>query len=262
MISDAWLAECYWSDDSCYQNNNSTSIGIEILNGHDHYITNTIVFDFTKVGVAITGAANILQGVHTWNGGGVGIAIGNAQNYGRTHQTRLIGCYLDFNTLDLYDPKETIVESTFFLVTNTILHAASTTTATTRRGGGGGTIDGLIMRYNTYASSSSTKQKQSVVLEGTFTSVSRVSIVDEIGAYKSSTRATASLFQSSATEWVFDFSSILLFPTIDHVSYSIASSHSSFFSHMARPPNNGTTVTVVTSEAVDATVYMTVEQAM
>jgi hypothetical protein len=31
---------------------------------------------------------------------------------------------------------------------------------------------------------------------------------------------------------------------------------------MARPPNNGTTVTVVTSEAVDATVYMTVEQAM
>jgi hypothetical protein len=67
----------------------------------------------------------------------------------------------------------------------------------------------LIMRYNNYAS---TKQKKSVVLEGTFTSVSGVSIVHEMGAYKS-TRATASLFQSNATEWVFDFSSILFFPT-------------------------------------------------
>ena len=35
-----------------------------------------------------------LIGVHTWNGGGTGIAV-NAK------QVRLLGCYLDYNTLNL-----------------------------------------------------------------------------------------------------------------------------------------------------------------
>jgi hypothetical protein len=33
--------------------------------GNDHFITNTIVFS-SKIGVAVTGAANLLTGVHTW----------------------------------------------------------------------------------------------------------------------------------------------------------------------------------------------------
>ncbi len=68
------------------------------------------------------------------------------------------------------------------------------------------------------------------------------------------TRATKTLFQNNATEWVFELASELLFPTIDRVSYSVTSSHPSLFSHIARPPQ-GTTVTVHTSEAVDASIH-------
>ena len=67
------------------------------INGNDHYLQNVIVFDFAKVGVEVNGAANLLQAVHTWNGGGTGISLGTgASSYG-AHQNRLLGCYLDYN---------------------------------------------------------------------------------------------------------------------------------------------------------------------
>jgi hypothetical protein len=244
MISDAWLAECYWSNKTNCQNN-PQSIGIRI-EGTDHYVRDTIIFDFAKVGVEILGAANILQGVHTWNGGGVGISLGNATQ--RAGANRVIGCYLDYATLDLYDPSDVLVESTFFYYAHAVLRASKSSSEE------GGRIDGLTMRFNHY------NTNQSVVLDGTFDHVSGVSIVEEINAAKT-TRATKMLFQKNATEWVFEFASELLFPTIDRVSFSLTSSHPSFFSHMARPPQ-GTTVTVHTSEAVDATVYISVEQGL
>ena len=55
----------------------------------------------------------MLSAVHTWNGGGVGIALGSATAPYGAHQNRLLGCYLDYNTLDVYDPSAVIVESTF-----------------------------------------------------------------------------------------------------------------------------------------------------
>jgi hypothetical protein len=36
------------------------------IEGNDHYVTNSIVFS-ALIGVKLTGAANILNGVHTWN---------------------------------------------------------------------------------------------------------------------------------------------------------------------------------------------------
>jgi hypothetical protein len=50
------------------------SIGIHLV-GEDNYVENTIVFDFTCVGVLVDGAASLLEGVHSWNGGGVAILI-------------------------------------------------------------------------------------------------------------------------------------------------------------------------------------------
>ena len=50
-----------------------TGIGIY---GNDHYVSNVIVYS-ARVGVELSGAANILQGVHTWNcatGNGEGCA--------------------------------------------------------------------------------------------------------------------------------------------------------------------------------------------
>jgi hypothetical protein len=98
-------------------------------------VCDIIVFDFAKVGVEILGAANILQGVHTWNVGGVGISLGNAT------ANQVIGCYLDYATLDLYDPSDLLVESTFFYYAHAVLHASKSSSE-------GGRIDCLTMRFN------------------------------------------------------------------------------------------------------------------
>eukprot|EP00937_MAST-01D_sp_MAST-1D-sp2_P000160 g160.t1 len=114
IVTDSWFAEYYWSDKG--GTGNSTSVGVD-LHGQDNYLTNVIVFDFTRVGVSVDGAATLLDGVHTWNGGGVGVLI----NGSYAIQDRLLGCYLDYNTLTIVDPTQTTIEDTFFLDTNAVL---------------------------------------------------------------------------------------------------------------------------------------------
>jgi len=240
MISNAWLAECYWSTNEYCKQQNSSSIGV-LVDGMDHYITNTIVFDYAKVGVVIRQPANLLVGVHTWNGGGHGIDI-------YTHTVRLIGCYLDFETLNLWNPRDILVESTFFYYGHTILHADSPSSI----------VDGLIMRFNHY------NTNQSVVLDGSFDQIRSVSIEEEVDWVKT-TKARRRLTQYGATEWNFDFTESLLFPTIDFLSYSMVilsnnSPHPTGVSHTAIQPNGTRLVTVYTSEPIDATIYVTVEQ--
>ena len=142
----------------------------------------------------------------------------------------------------MYDPSSTLVESTFFLETHAVLHALE------------GTVDGLIMRYNTFTTA------QSVVLDGTFRHAKGVLISDSPGASKA-TSARKSLSQKGAMRWSFDFGDALLFPSIEQVMYSVTSNSPSFFQHLARSPV-GTTVVVETSEAVDATVTVEVAQAL
>jgi hypothetical protein len=238
MISNAWLAECYWSTNAYCRQTNSQSIGI-VVDGMDHYITNTIVFDYAKVGVSIHQPANLLVGVHTWNGGGHGIDV-------QSHTIRLIGCYLDFQTLNLWNPRDILVESTFFYYGHTVLHAS----------GQDSLVDGLVMRFNHY------NTNQSVILDGTFDQVHSVSIQDEVGWVKT-TKVSRRLRLSGATEWTFDFTEQLLFPTIDFVSYSVVSTGSNNppgVSYMVTQPNGTLAVTVISSEPMDATVYVTVEQ--
>eukprot|EP00756_Hemistasia_phaeocysticola_P028067 Hpha_TRINITY_DN16153_c2_g5::TRINITY_DN16153_c2_g5_i1::g.4270::m.4270 len=238
LVTDGWLSTCYWSGSAACKTAAANSIGVQI-NGNDHYLTNVIVFDWTKVGVQVNGAANILSGVHTWNGGGVGIQMGTPSNIYGGQRNRLTACYLDYNTLDMYDPYQSVVEDTFFLATHAILHAVK------------GKADGVQFRANVYTT------PQSVVLDGTFTSITGVRIADEINA-ATTTRATKTLTLKGATKWVFDFSKELLFDSISRVTYSVTSDHA-FFSHLARTPV-GRTVTVETSEAVDATITLTAEQ--
>jgi len=247
MVSDAWLASCYWSDEPC-KKTASESVGIRI-DGNDHYLTNVIVFDYTGTGVEVLGAANVLEAVHTWNGGGVGISLGSAAagSYGG-HQNRLLGCYLDYNRLEMYDPSSTVVESTFFLATHAVIHALK------------GTVDGLIMRYNTYTT------PQSVVLDGHFHSAKNVHISEEVGASKS-TRARRSLTRTGAAagEYTFDFADELLFPWIDSVRYSVTLA-SGLAAHAARPPQ-GTRLFIVVDDqpgrpARNATVEVEVAQAL
>lgn len=254
MISETWLAACYWSDAArCHKGSSATSIGVRI-DGNDHYMSNVIVFDYTGVGVEVLGAANLLEAVHTWNGGGVGIALGSASSPYGAHQNRLLGCYLDYNTLDMYDPSSVVVESTFFLATHAIIHAVQ------------GNIDGLVMRYNSYTTA------QSVVLDGTFTSAKGVVISDEMGAAKS-TRSTKEITQSiwsaKPLRFDFDFADKLLFGWVEDVKYTVTMK-SGFVHHVARP-SNGTSVAVevvlvdalgTPAQSQSATVRMTVAQAI
>eukprot|EP00930_Biecheleria_cincta_P070339 TRINITY_DN5797_c0_g2_i1.p1 TRINITY_DN5797_c0_g2~~TRINITY_DN5797_c0_g2_i1.p1 ORF type:complete len:496 (-),score=73.70 TRINITY_DN5797_c0_g2_i1:41-1381(-) len=237
MIQQAWFAEYYWSEEKV-DTNKSKSIGIQI-NGNDHYLTDVIVFDFTRTGVEVNGAANILQNVHTWNGGGIGIAV-------NSYQTRVLGCYLDFNKLIIRNPSQTVVESTFFLSTNALLKADQAWS-----------IDGLRFRGNTYATDG-----PSIELEGNFTASHSLDISDEIsgGAILKLSRARRTLHQVNARIWAFDFSDVLLFPTIDEIVYSFVSDDDAgFVRHVARKPQ-GTKVIVETDVAATGTVTIDVRQ--
>lgn len=262
MIVDGWLAECYWSKfsplssyDPCSPEWKSESVGIQI-NGPDDYLENIIVFGFTRIGVEINGHMNVLYGVHTWNSAplppslqpGVGIQIGGPDSPFNNHNdNRLIGCYLDYNTLDLYDPSHTIVESSMFLGTHAILHAMNRTDRW-----GDATIEGLVMRYNTFTTG------KSIVLDGSFKTTNTVVISDNINA--KTTRARKSLTQAASTRWEFDFTDALVFPTIDQVQYSVTSDSAAFVQHFARTPQ-GAKVVVETSTPVDATVVVEAAQA-
>jgi hypothetical protein len=114
MIHESWLGEYLYSDPRSHNRQYLNAAGI-ILNGNDHYIDNTIVFS-ALIGVVVTGAANLLTGVHTWNLGealgGIGILIDSP---GYT-QNRLIGCYLDYNDIVAINPEHlTIVDGFFFM---------------------------------------------------------------------------------------------------------------------------------------------------
>lgn len=80
IVLDAWIAEYFWSEkhpgnEPCnHTSGQPGSIGVHLV-GEDNYVENTIVFDFTCLGVLVDGAATLLNGVHSWNGGGVAILI-------------------------------------------------------------------------------------------------------------------------------------------------------------------------------------------
>ena len=72
MISETWVAAYFWSQP---QKEHTNTIGINVA-GNDHFVSNTIIFS-ARVGVQLSGAANLLTAVHSWNAasgnGGIGI---------------------------------------------------------------------------------------------------------------------------------------------------------------------------------------------
>ena len=117
------------------------------LHGEDNYLSNVIVFDYAKVGVLVDGAATLLSGVHTWNGGGVGISINGSYNI----QDRILGCYLDYNYLQIVQPYMITVENTFFYYTNARLFPDPNATAKSwRPAGDSPRIEAVVFSENTY----------------------------------------------------------------------------------------------------------------
>jgi len=250
MIHESWLGEYLYSDPRSHNKKYLRATGIQIF-GNDHFITDTIVFS-SLIGVEVAGAANLLTGVHTWNlpeiEGGIGILI-DAPGY---TQNRLIGCYLDYNDIVAVDPEHLTIVDGFFLCGGNIVLQALTS---------GHIIQGLVVTDNQFDLCGG----PSIVLDqsaAAFSAVIDTTIDGNMyyGGYKiRGTRATAQL-RSTASSWVFNFSEVLLFPTIKTVQYSIqVNSPNVFVQHVSRPPN-GIVVTVETNAVVDATVTVTVDQ--
>jgi len=202
--------------------------------------------------VEVTGAANLLDGVHTWNlasnKGGIGIYI-NAPGY---TQNRIIASYLDFNSVIAVAPEHLSIEDSFFLCGGNIVLQSTTQHRTIR---------GLNIIGNQWDGCSN----DTIVLEesgGTFTEISDTVINNNMMNPNTmvirSTQATARLTLTQATKWTFDFTKRLLFPDIKSVQYSIELD-SGFARHASRPPK-GRVVVVETDTPVSGTVTVTVDQ--
>jgi hypothetical protein len=260
MIQQGWFCECEWSEargQICQEDpdgkggNISKSIGVQI-NGNDNFMTDVIVFEYTAVGVELNGAANLLQGVHTWNAavydhggytwkGGVGIAVNQ-------HQNRLIGCYLDFSALVVKNPSELVVEATFFLAAPAVFTSS----------GGATRISGVYMHGNTYATGG-----DSIRLDPAFTDGKDCVISEDIGSNPKTTRAsrTAVSAVTAVTSFNFSFPELLL-PEIEEVEYSFVAASASEPWAQHRALKNGTAVSIQFNLAVRGQVSVAVRQAV
>jgi len=258
MIHETWLGEFLYSDTRSHDQRYLAASAIQIY-GNDHYVTNTIVFS-SKIGIDMTGAANLLSGVHTWNldnqHGGIGILI-NAPGY---TQNRLVGCYLDYNDIVAVDPEHLTITDGFFLCTGRIVLKASTAKHV---------ISGLVIVDNEFDDmGASFCGATSIILdesEAKFTGVFDTVINNNMFTSKytvASSQADAQQSLKNATKWEFDFSKRLLFTQIQSVQYSIQVNQArSFIRHSSRMPQ-GNTVAVETDMAADATVFIHVDQSM
>ena len=240
MIFDGWLAEYYWSDKHPSPSS-SCSTAIE-LNGEDNYVTNTILFDFSCLGVLVNGAATTLDGVHSWNGGGTAIKIDGSYDI----QDRIVNCYLDYSTLDIVNAKFVLVQGNFFYNTHAVLE--------------GSNVEGLVMRENIY-SLNDYGGNVSIVLQNKTAICNNVVIEDAIYAQQNSnpvqllrTVSRKSLHLKDATSWHLDFSDELLFNGIDGIEYALVlDSDSSLVTHAARQVSD-TAVRVVLLNAINSNV--------
>jgi hypothetical protein len=268
ILSDSWLAEYYWSDK--HDPASSRSIAVE-LNGEDNFVSNTIVFDYAKLGVLVNGAATILTGVHTWNGGGVGISINGS--YGI--QDRIVSCYLDYNSLDIIQPSAITVKNTFFLDTKARLFPDPSNSTAWNPRPKQPSIEAVVFRENTYNAGQWGGNESIVIVSSDKIAPAeckRFVAEDELSLSPQKlrqTRATQTLWQANATEFRFDFSEQLIFPWIDTiVQYTVMlpRSHGAWTAPLVQhaaemPQGSGEAVAVVRLSAPsDATVTIEVAQ--
>lgn len=256
MIHETWLGEFLYSDSRKENGTASVAVGIQI-NGNDHYVTNTIVFS-SHVGVQINGAADILDGVHTWNlalsNGGTGIAVYGSQN-------RFNGVYLDFNDIIFYNTQVQVVLDSFFLCGGHIVFHPTSANQEFR---------GIALLGNEYncVDQNENNTIEVNVTDGSFGTINDFTVVGTVMENGFTSRSpTASKVITNTqptTTWTVDFSDSLAFDTniapIVSVQYSFTLPSGIFTQHAARPTGNGAVVTVETSTPVSGTLSITVDQ--
>ncbi len=109
-VTGTWVGEYWWGTPNKENGTASTATGISV-EGNDHVVTDCVVFS-SHVGIAVSGGADFVGNVHTWNlatdRGGTGILV-NAS------QTRVDGAYLDWNDLVVLTPRMVSISNGFYL---------------------------------------------------------------------------------------------------------------------------------------------------
>jgi hypothetical protein len=248
MVIESWLASYYWGEDPPSRKVASSAIEV---NGEDNYLTNVIIFGGQRQGVLITGGVNVLSNVHSWGGPFV-------INGGWTWENRILNCYVDYGYLEIVNPAYTVVADTFFLNAHTILR--------------GSQLKGVQFRGNIYTSANQWGHpgNSNIELVGDFRQGARcdnVVIDDEIQATQYSpswklrtTRARLVKHVTDSNFITFDFSSLLLFPWIDEITYSVTFDHGAPLRQHGAEPSDGATVSVRFGAWTSATVTMDVVQ--
>ena len=112
---------------------NTTAVQI---NGNDHYVVDSVIWQYTRRGVQVNGMGAVISGVHAWGCGStwcdldwyreLGLASKSLTGIAiRAPRNRVLSCYLDGNFLDILDPTDVVVSSSFFLGTSTRLIATN-----------------------------------------------------------------------------------------------------------------------------------------
>eukprot|EP00927_Polykrikos_kofoidii_P005009 TRINITY_DN11991_c0_g1_i4.p1 TRINITY_DN11991_c0_g1~~TRINITY_DN11991_c0_g1_i4.p1 ORF type:complete len:550 (-),score=51.88 TRINITY_DN11991_c0_g1_i4:106-1755(-) len=247
MVVDSWVAAYYWGE---HPSGKFPSAAIEV-NGQDNYLSNVVIFGAQSRAVLITGGVNVLSNVHSWGGPFV-------INGGWTWENRILNCLVDFSYLEIVNPSFTVVADTFFLNSHTILR--------------GSQIKGVTFQGNIYSSENQWGHTgiSNIELVGDFKQGARcdnVVVNREIQAPQYSpswklrtTRARLVMHKTNA-KWIhFDFSSLLLFPWIDEITYSVTFDSGAPLRVHGALPSEGTTVSVRFHARTSATVTMDVVQ--
>lgn len=255
-IMQTWVAEYWWSDPRKENGTASTAVGIW-KNGNDGAIVDVIVFS-ARVGVQVSGGANILDSIHTWslaNGrGGIGILVDTAQ-------ARLRSCYLDWQDVVFAQPTMVSFTGGFFLC------------GARMRFIGGGKADNVYLADNELiADYCGFSGYDAVEVDGSnWTSVADFTVVATHAQPMIGVRNTAvTLAVTSAvptTTYSANFTAHLLFDVaavpIRAVTYSVQLADASVpvMSHAALPALGGL-VTIELATPAAATVVISVDQSL
>lgn len=264
MVHESWFGEFYWGDprkENMTLLADSSSI---LIDGNDHFVLDTISFSST-VGVMLNGAANLLQGVHTWNcatgHGGRGVVTTASQN-------RFEGIYMDFTDFTAVDPTAIVVSDSFFLGGGRIELVP----------GNGAVVSGLNLRDNEFWDPYGLTDGATVITNTTspwssgkpFASVTDATIAGTLVEPNSvfrplSTRVTRTVAVSSARSSVsVDFGPHMPFlvteAPLQSVEFSVSAQGSVIPSSTARFNSTSLTVVIEASEAFVGSVTVTADQ--
>jgi hypothetical protein len=266
-VMQTWVGEYWWSDKRKENGTASTAVGIRV-DGNDHIVDDVIVFS-SHVGLEVTGGANLISTVHTWNlangNNGTGILV-------NTSQARLVNVYLDWTDLRIVAPppgtagglaRVTVTDS-FFLCGGRI--QLLNTDPTRSSDADGILIDGAQFIVS-YCHFSGFNAVEAVGLwGGQITDVTVQGILAEPGVGVTSTVMTTTVSSATPTKkFTANFTSLLLFDVsrvpIQTVTYALvlADGATPVPAHAVRPIEGGI-VTVETSSPVAGSVTITVDQ--